>query len=195
MKTIRQLVAGYLLTLITPGISLLLLYTTVLWVSHMSDFLTPIIALTSINIAVAILIISGLALYVYGYVRRQITDRDTGPALLIGITLIFWGVFVAMFALGVYNELMEWSHQPEVRELTSWDYLQYISWILKATLWSASGFIFVATVIMQKRNSRRRTQVQTLSNTDFSNGGLTNNTSSTYVLNNSATLHACAIHP
>jgi uncharacterized membrane protein YbhN (UPF0104 family) len=159
VKTVRQLIAGYLLTFITPEISLLFYATAIMWSSHSSDFLTPIIVLTSINIVVTILIIAGLALYVYGHVRHQMTDQDAGPTLLISIMLIFWGIFVTMFALGIYGELIKWSQQPQVRELTSWDYLQYITWILKATLWNASGFIFATTAIMHKRKSRRRNKL------------------------------------
>lgn len=66
--------------------------------------------------------------------------------VLFSLLLILWGLLVSWFAIGFYNnEVIPWSMEPDVRELTIWDHLEYATWTLKGLLWIASGMIFLVT--------------------------------------------------
>lgn len=75
---------------------------------------------------------------------------------LSSVLLILWGLLVSWFVVGFWNnEVLPWSRSPGVRELTTWDYLEFASWALKGFLWIASGLLFLVTSQFQKTRENK----------------------------------------
>jgi len=106
---------------------------------------------TAWNSSIVILLIIGIALYMYGYLRRQATDVEAKVILLFSFFLVLWGVFTYLFASGFYRNLIDWSMNPGVRALTIWDYMEYWTWELKAILWIGTGLLLAVTSLVKIR--------------------------------------------
>lgn len=92
----------------------------------------------------------GIVLYLVGY--RKVKSKQVPFIELSSILLIYWGLLVSWFVVSFWNsEVLPWSMEPGVRELTIWDHLQFATWGLKGLLWIASGLIFIATSLIQRR--------------------------------------------
>jgi membrane protein implicated in regulation of membrane protease activity len=50
-------------------------------------------AFTAWNVLIVILAIIGIALYMYGYLRREATDETISEVITLSIFLVVWGVF------------------------------------------------------------------------------------------------------
>jgi hypothetical protein len=126
----------------------------VLALARIQDYLLPIIVFTASNASVVGLLIIGIALYIYGYLRREATDAEAKMILLLSLFLIPWAVFTYLLASGFYSDLIRWSMNPGVRALTVWDYMEYWTWELKAILWIGTGLLLIVTSLAKMHTAR-----------------------------------------
>lgn len=152
-RSIRYFRVGYILVLLTPVLSFVVLTSTVLTFAGIQNYLLPIMVLTAWNSSIVILLIIGIALYMYGYLRRETVGPEAKVILLFSVFLVLWGVLTYLFASGFYKDLIDWSMNPGMRALTIWDYMEYWTWELKAILWIGSGLLLAATSLV-KMHSR-----------------------------------------
>jgi hypothetical protein len=103
------------------------------------------------NVSIMILWLTGIALYMYGYVRREVTDTERKVILLFSLFLIAWAVLTYLVASALYLDLIDWSKNPGVRALTIWDNMEYWTWELKAILWIGSGLLLIVTSVMKRK--------------------------------------------
>jgi hypothetical protein len=118
-------------------------------------------AFTAWNVSILVIWIIGMALYLYGYVRREATDAEATVILLFSFLLIPWAVFTYLFASELYNATViriinpgTGELNPGMSPLTMWDHLEYSTWELKAIVWIASGFVLIATSLLKIVTSR-----------------------------------------
>ncbi len=111
---------------------------------------------TELNASIVALLIIGIALYMYGYLRREATDAEAKVTLLIGFFLILWGVFTYLIASGFYNDAIVGSMNPGVRALTMWDYMEYWTWELKGILGIGTGLLLAVTSLTKMYAARAR---------------------------------------
>lgn len=116
-----------------------------LGLAGIQNYPLPIIVVAASNASVVVLLIIGIALYIYGYLRREATDAEAKVILLFSFFLIPWGVFTYLSASGLYISDIVWSMNPGVRALTIWDYMEYWTWELKGILWIATGLLLIVT--------------------------------------------------
>jgi hypothetical protein len=109
---------------------------------------------TALHTSIVALLIIGIALYIYGYLKREATDAEAKVILLFSFFLIPWGVFTYLFALGFYSDLVDWSMNPGVRALTIWDYMEYWAWELKGILWIGIGLLLMLTSFVKMHVGR-----------------------------------------
>jgi hypothetical protein len=119
--------------------------------SLVKDYLLHIMLLTAWNVSIMILWITGIALYMYGYVRREATDTERKVILLFSFLLIAWAVLTYLVASGFYLDLIDWSKNPGVRTLTIWDHMEYWTWELKGILWIGTGLLLIVTSVMKRK--------------------------------------------
>ena len=148
-RSIRYFRVGYILVLLTPVLSFVVLTLTVLTFAGIQNYLLPIMVLTAWNSSIVILLIIGIALYMYGYLRREAVGREAKVILLFSVFLVLWGVLTYLFASGFYKDLIDWSMNPGMRALTIWDYMEYWTWELKAISWTGSGLLLAVTSLMK----------------------------------------------
>ena len=131
-------------------VSLSPLFSLFLWLYALprvySDYLQPIMWHTGIHITIIAVQVCGLILYFIGYKSRGPSSFGcVGVIMFINALLVLWGLLTIWFALGWYNSLLEWSMEPETRELIIWDHMQHGTWILKGVLWAVIGMTFMIT--------------------------------------------------
>ncbi len=153
-RTIRHFRVGYILILLTPALSLLVLTLVVLALVGTQNYLLPIMLVTGSHTSVTALLIIGITLYMYGYLKREATDAEAKMILLFSFFLILWGVLTYLFASGFYSNLIDWSTNPGVRALTIWDYMEYWTWELKGILWIGTGLLLIVTSSVKIYNAR-----------------------------------------
>jgi len=156
VRTIRHLLAGYVLILLTPFLSFFAIVGVTDALFGSQNYLLPIILVTEINASIVVILIIGIALYAYGYLRREATDTEAILILPIGCLLILWGVLTYFLASGLYSNVITWSMYPGVRALTIWDHLEYWTWELKAILGVGTGLLLAATSLMEMHAARAR---------------------------------------
>lgn len=101
---------------------------------------------TGVHTLVIVIQVRGIILYLVEYKKEKGESGQVPFTVLFSLLLILWGLLVSWFAIGFYNnEVIPWSMEPDVRELTIWDHLEYATWTLKGLLWIASGMIFLVT--------------------------------------------------
>jgi hypothetical protein len=110
--------------------------------------------LTAWNVSIMILWTTGIALYMYGYVRREATDTERKIILLFSLFLVAWAVLTYLVAAGFYLDLIDWSKNPGVRTLTIWDHMEYWTWELKGILWIGTGLLLIVTSLLKIVTSR-----------------------------------------
>jgi uncharacterized membrane-anchored protein len=112
VKDIRHLFVGYLLAYITPILSVLLHFGPLRWVSEEKNYLIPIMVHAGVNIVVITVLVVGMALYIFGYKKRQMRSGEAEIALAFSSVLILWGAIVMLMAIGFFGELIDWSKLP-----------------------------------------------------------------------------------
>ena len=105
--------------------------------------------LTAWNVSIMVLWIIGIALYIYGYVRREATDTEAKVILLFSFFLVPWGVLTYLWASGLYSATVFRTMNPGMTALTGWDYMEFWTWELKAILWIGSGLLLAVTSLMK----------------------------------------------
>jgi hypothetical protein len=149
-RSTRYFRVGYILILLSPLVSfvvLVLLAGISVALEPIQDYLLPILQFTAWNVSVVVLCIIGMALYIYGYVRREATDAEAKVILLFSLLFIPWGVFTCLFASGMLSDAIVRSMNPGMRALTIWDYMEIWTWELKTVSWLGTGLLLVVTSI------------------------------------------------
>jgi len=147
----RYLSIGYYLSCFSPVLSMILFFVGSGFVHD--DWLFSIIMLTVVHMSVMGVQILGLVLFFVGH-RKGESIPFKEWTIFFSVFLILWGSLVSFGAIGWYNELLEWSRLPEVRNLTIWDHMEYATWALKGLLWIASGLIFIGVSYFQSSKSK-----------------------------------------
>jgi hypothetical protein len=109
------------------------------------------------NLSILVIWIIGMALYLYGYVRRETTVAEAKMILLFSILLILWAVFTYLFASGLYTASVIRSMAPGLAQLTFWDYVGYWIWEFKVIVWIGSGLLLIATSLAKMRSIPQQT--------------------------------------
>lgn len=138
----RYLTVGYFLL----GMSaLLLIFLTNTLVGWSPNYLLPIIRRTEIDSFVIGIQSCGIALSLVGYRKRDMKSEELPFIAVFGIVLFIWGLFTTLLAIGMYEDLLEWSSLPGVRALTIWDLMQGATSVLMGSLWIISGLLSIVT--------------------------------------------------
>jgi hypothetical protein len=148
VKSIRYFRAGYVLILLTPLLSFYSLY----WITGIAfaQWLPQDYLLLPVwNVSIVALCITGIALYIYGYERREARVTEAKLILLLSLFLIPWGVLTYLFASGLLNAEIVRSMNPGMGALTVWDYMEIWTWELKAVLWIGTGLLLAVTSLMK----------------------------------------------
>jgi uncharacterized membrane protein len=103
----------------------------------------------ALNASIMLLSIIGITLYIYGYIKRESTNTEAKLILLLSFFLLFWAVLTCLVASGLYNDDIQWSMNPGIRALTIWDYMEYLTWELKAITWIGTGLLLAVTSFMK----------------------------------------------
>ena len=109
---------------------------------------------TGLHTLVIIPLVSGMILYLVGYKKREVNLQEVKVTFILGIPLVLWGLYMSMWAIFFYNDMLEWSMNPGVRELTIMDHLEYATWGLMGFLWIASGLMFMGSFIKEYLDER-----------------------------------------
>lgn len=105
--------------------------------------------------SVVAVVVVGLALFGYGYVKRQMRDEGLKMILIVNVLLVLWGVFVLWSASAWYKDMINWFADPGRRAPQIWDYLEYWTWGLKAVLWIGAGLLLTVTSLEEMVTRRR----------------------------------------
>jgi hypothetical protein len=120
------------------------------FLSTFQDYILLDKAFTAWNASMVILAIVGVALYMYGYLRREATYETVSEVITLSIVLITWGVFtyfIGPLILGIYTL----PNTPfETRALTTWDYISYWTWELKGILGIGIGLLLIPTLLLKR---------------------------------------------
>jgi hypothetical protein len=145
---------GYPLILLTPVLSYII-FLLFPGVYDDSGALPRVDSLVFIwwQISTIALLTIGVALYLYGYLKREATNADE-VTLILGFSfiLIFWGGLNYLLASGILADQIWRSTNPGVLALTIWDYLRYWVWELNAILWVGAGSMLIVTSLLKIRN-------------------------------------------
>lgn len=148
----RHFRVGYLLILLSPALSFVVLLGIVLFAGITlalsgtgSEVFQLSMLLTVWNTIVITFLISGLALYTHGYMKREATKGEAILNFVFSFFLMFWGTLSYIIASGLYGETISRGMNPQMTPLTIWDQAQYWTWELKGLLWVASGLVLTAT--------------------------------------------------
>jgi succinate-acetate transporter protein len=101
------------------------------------------------NALMMVLLIIGIALYTYGYMRREATGVRV-RVILIGFFLILWGVFTYLIATGFLSGAISRSMNPEMSALTIWDYISYWTWEIKGIFGIGTGVLLITTSLLKR---------------------------------------------
>jgi len=142
---------GYYTVCLSPFISLLVYTSASSLMGTSYGWLLPMIVFTGVHTLVIGIQVCGIILYLVGCKKEKVESKQVPFIVIFSILLILWGYFVSRFFFEFYeDEVIAWSMEPGVRELTIWDHLQFATWILKGLLWIASGLIFIVTSLIPK---------------------------------------------
>ncbi|HVP92563.1 MAG TPA: hypothetical protein VMS94_02340 [Acidobacteriota bacterium] len=123
--------------------------------SIFQDYILLDKAFAAWNASIVILAIIGVALYMYGYLRREATYETISEVITLSIVLITWGVFtyfIGPLILGIYTfPDTLW----ETRALTTWDYISYWMWELKAILGIGIGLLLIPTLLLKRHATNK----------------------------------------
>ena len=147
---------GYYIICSSPVFSfiLYLVLTSLFWRTNI-DWLYQIMLFTGMQILVIGVQVCGIVLCLVGYRRNE----SISSYIFLNILLITWGSLVVLWAMGWYLDLVRWSNLPDVRNLTIWDYMQYLTWALKGVIWIVSGLVFTVMSIWRKIKTDSPTHV------------------------------------
>lgn len=110
------------------------------------------------NISIIALLTTGIALYLYGYLKREATTVEATKSALLGFILILWGALTYLAAAIILSDQINRSMNGAVA-LTIWDYMEFWLWELKAIFWVGTGIMLIATSLLQIR-ARRNQNIQ-----------------------------------
>jgi hypothetical protein len=149
---VRRFRVGYDLILFSPLLSYAVLALIAL-VGAMLGLGGDIegMTLTAWNTAIVTLLVIGIALYAYGYLKREATRSEAKLLFTSSFFFILWGALTYFFASGLYTATVDRGLNPGMRLSTIWDYMEFWTWQLKAILWIGSGFLFAATSLIKIR--------------------------------------------
>lgn len=154
MGIVRHYRVGYLLILLTPVFSYII-FLFLLGLASLEaalDYLLFSFAFIGWHVSIIVLLTIGIALYLSGYFKREATKAEAKKSLLLGFILIMWGAFTFFAAAFILADLIDRSMNPGVGALTTWDYLKYWVWELKAIFWVGTGFLLIITSLVQIRH-------------------------------------------
>jgi hypothetical protein len=123
------------------------------------------------HISIMVLLIIGVALYVFGYLRQETTINEAKMIIFPSVGLIIWGA-LNYVVVTAFNSLMIVESMQRDLTLTFWGYMEYWVWELKAILWVATGVMLIVTSLVQI-HLRRNQNIQESQKTVSSNSSRT----------------------
>ena len=142
---------GYYTVCLSPFISMLVYISasTLMGTSYRYDMFTGVHTLV-IGIQVC-----GIILYLVGCKKEKTESKQVPFMVVCNTFLIIWGYVVSRFFWEFYkDEVIAWSKEPDVRDLTIWDHYQFETWILKGLLWIAAGLIFTVHIVYSRLKAK-----------------------------------------
>jgi len=136
---------GYILILFTPLASVPL---TLVLASMSQNYI-----LLGWNVSVAVLLTIGIALYVYGYLRRE-AQPSRAEVIFLSLFVILWGVFTYLVATWLLTDAVNRSMNPGMRALTIWDHARFWTWEMKGLFGIGTGLLLIITLPL-KRNAQQ----------------------------------------
>jgi len=147
---------GYLLIGLTPVLSFAILFSLFITLGPPGQsYLYSLIdaAFTVSNVSIVVLLIIGIALYMYGYVRRE-AQPSRRIVIFLFFGLLVWGVFTYIVAMLFLGMAVDRSMNPEMRALTNCDYISYWVWEIKGIFGIGTG-VLLATTSLLKRHAQQ----------------------------------------
>jgi uncharacterized membrane protein YidH (DUF202 family) len=153
-KTRHRMLGSYLIFL-SPIVSIVLVLGPVRWAQEFLfnargqqelEFLFyPAIVHSAANLAAIAILTVGLGLFaIHASQDKRINEiKDNRPIIFLSWLLVLWGIIVAFVGLLGYEHLLQWASDPYRRPLSAWEYLEYVTWMLKGSLWAVSGLFLV----------------------------------------------------
>jgi hypothetical protein len=120
------------------------------FLSIFQDYILLDKAFTAWNASILILSIIGVALYMYGYLRREATGETVSEMITLSIVLITWGVFTYFIGLLILGIYILPNTPLEMRALTTWDYISYWMWELKGILGIGIGLLLIPSLLLKR---------------------------------------------
>ncbi len=152
-KSGHRMLASFLIFL-SPIVSIVLVLGPVRWAQELlfnargqqelELLFYPAIVHSIANLAAIVISTVGLVFVVHASQDSRI-NAIKGNRLLIVLSWLvaLWGVVVAFAGLLGYQHLLQWASDPYRRPLSTWEYLEYGTWMLKGILWTVSGLFLV----------------------------------------------------
>jgi hypothetical protein len=111
----------------------------------------PDMMLTAWNVSIVILAIIGIALYLYGYLRREAIGETRSEVITLSFFLIAWGVLTCVIAPTVLNFISFFqSTDVEIRAPTMWNHIAYWTWELKGIFGIGIGLLPIITLLLKR---------------------------------------------
>lgn len=157
---VRHYRVGYLLIMLAPVLSIVVLYLLIYVLARVSqNYILIEAAFTGWSISIVALLAIGIVLYLYGYLKRQATNDEAENIMFFSLFLIIWGVLTYFWAAIILTDTIDRSMNPGMSALTIWDYMEFWVWELKGILGVATGFMLIVTSLLQTR-ARRNQNIQ-----------------------------------
>lgn len=153
-KTGHGMLGAYLIFL-SPIISIVLVLGPVRWAQELlfnargqqelELLFYPAIVHNVANLAAIVISTVGLGLLIVHASQDSRINAIKGNRMIIVLSWLvaLWGVVVAFAGLFGYQHLLQWASDPYRRPLSTWEYLEYGTWMLKGILWAVSGLLLV----------------------------------------------------
>ena len=153
-KSGRRTLASYLI-LLSPIVSIALVLGPVRWAQELlfnargqqelELLFYPAIVHSVASLAAIVISTVGLGLLIVHASQDSRINAIKGNRMIIVLSWLvaLWGAVVALTGLFGYQHLLQWASDPYRRPLSTWEYLEYGTWMLKGILWAVSGLLLV----------------------------------------------------
>jgi len=148
----RYVSKGYSLVYLSPVLSFFVtIFAVVVGMRVLNDWFLDTVLFTLIQLLLISIQVLGLVFCFVGFKRNEPISTSMFKIVCLSLLLALWGVLTIFLALGFYSDLMWWSHQPEVRSLTIWDHLEFLTWGFKGSVWIFAAIILPIMTFIRKR--------------------------------------------
>ncbi len=153
MRIMGYLFRGYCLIYLSPVLSLYITFTAASFAGILTGWFLQTVLLTALQVFFICIQALGLASCSVGFRKNEPIPFKMPVQISLSILMASWGIFTIWFSLGLYQDLLWWSSQPQVRSLTIWDHLQYVAWTSKGLVWVLAAIILPVVAFFKTKTA------------------------------------------